>query len=64
MSIEIMYRALQSNRVIMFINDRQQGLMEARFGYGPDIRRYVGNLTLHKNDGERFYAPSNGCSCC
>jgi HD-like signal output (HDOD) protein len=46
MSIEIMYRALHSNRVIMFINERQQGLMEARFGYGLDIKRYVGKLTF------------------
>jgi HD-like signal output (HDOD) protein len=44
MSIEIMYRALHSNRVVMFINERRQGLMAARFGYGLDIKRYVGNL--------------------
>lgn len=58
MSIEIMYRALQSNRVIMFINERQQGLMEARYGYGPDIKRYVGDLKFKISSAQDLFNQS------
>jgi HD-like signal output (HDOD) protein len=58
MSIEIMYRALQSNRVIMFINERQQGLMEARYGYGPGIERYVGELKFKIDSAQDLFNQS------
>jgi hypothetical protein len=58
MSTEIMYRALQSNRVIMFINEHQQGLMEARYGYGPDIERHVGELKFKIDSAEDLFTQS------
>jgi hypothetical protein len=58
MSIEIMYRALQSNRVIMFINERKQGLMEARYGYGPDIECYVGDLKFKIDSAQDLFNQS------
>jgi eukaryotic-like serine/threonine-protein kinase len=58
MSIEIMYRALQSNRVIMFINESKQGLMEARYGYGPDIERYVGDLKFKIDSAQDLFSQS------
>jgi hypothetical protein len=58
MSIEIMYRALQSNRVIMFVNERRHGLMEARYGYGPDIDHYVGDLKFKIDSAQDLFNQS------
>ena len=38
-SLEIVYRALKFNRVVMFVNNSATQVMEARFGYGRDIQR-------------------------
>ena len=44
MSLEIIYRALQCHRVILFINEVQQKVMAARYGYGAGIQRIVGKM--------------------
>jgi hypothetical protein len=44
MSLEIIYRALQCRRAILFIHDGRRQIMEARFGYGADIQRIVGRV--------------------
>ncbi len=41
MSLEIIYRALQCNRTILFINDSREKMMTARFGYGAGISRII-----------------------
>lgn len=41
MSLEIIYRALQCNRAILFIHANENKEMEARFGYGT----HIGNIT-------------------
>lgn len=46
MSLEIIYRALQCKRAILFIHESRSKLMEARFGYGADIQRLVGKVTF------------------
>jgi HD-like signal output (HDOD) protein len=58
MSIEIMYRALQSNRAIMFINERRQGLMAARYCYGSDIERYEGDLKFKIDSAQDLFNQS------
>jgi hypothetical protein len=58
MSIEIMYRALQSSRVIMFVNKNRQGHMEARYGYGPDIDQFVGDVKFKVNASEDLFNQS------
>ncbi len=58
MSIEIMYRALRSTRVIMFVNESRQGLMEARYGYGPDIDRYVGDVKFRIDSAQDLFNQS------
>jgi HD-like signal output (HDOD) protein len=44
LSLEIIYRALQCNRTILFINDSREKAMAARFGYGAGIQRIVGKV--------------------
>lgn len=44
MSLEILYRALQNNRVVMFVNEVKNQSMEARFGYGIDIQSITGKV--------------------
>jgi HD-like signal output (HDOD) protein len=44
MSLEIIYRALQCNRTILFINESSQKEMAARYGYGAGIQRIVGKI--------------------
>ena len=44
MSLEIIYRALQCNRVVLFVNESRSKTMEARFGYGEGIQQIVGRL--------------------
>jgi hypothetical protein len=44
MSIEILYRALDFQRSLMFIHDRRRKRMAVRFGYGRDCQQWVGNL--------------------
>ncbi len=44
LSLEIIYRALQCNRAILFINDSREKAMAARFGYGEGIQRIVGKV--------------------
>ena len=40
-SLEIIYRALQCTRAVLFINESRKKTMEARFGYGEGIQRIV-----------------------
>jgi eukaryotic-like serine/threonine-protein kinase len=44
MSLEIIYRALQCNRTILFIHESSQKEMAARYGYGAGIQRIVGKI--------------------
>jgi eukaryotic-like serine/threonine-protein kinase len=44
MSLEIIYRALECQRALLFIHDGRNQLMEARFGYGTGIQPLVGTL--------------------
>jgi HD-like signal output (HDOD) protein len=44
MSLEIIYRALQCNRTILFINESANKDMAARYGYGAGIQRIVGRI--------------------
>lgn len=44
MSLELIYRALQCNRTILFINESSQREMAARYGYGAGIQRIVGKI--------------------
>ena len=44
MSLEIFYRALDFHRALMFINDRGQNKMMARFGYGQGCQQLTGRL--------------------
>ena len=39
MSLEILYRALQFNRALMFIRDGRSNTVSVRFGYGQDSQR-------------------------
>jgi HD-like signal output (HDOD) protein len=44
MSVEVIYRALQCNRTILFINESRQKEMAARYGYGAGIQKIVGKI--------------------
>jgi HD-like signal output (HDOD) protein len=44
MSLEIVYRALDFNRALMFVKDGNRNRMSARFGYGHHCQRLVNNL--------------------
>ncbi len=44
MSLEIFYRALDFNRVLMFIRDHGKMQMQARFGYGEQSQRLMNHL--------------------
>lgn len=44
MSLEIIYRALQCRRALLFIHEGRSKMMEVRFGYGADIQRFVGKV--------------------
>jgi eukaryotic-like serine/threonine-protein kinase len=44
MSLEVIYRALQCHRTILFINESRQKEMAARYGYGAGIQRIVGKI--------------------
>lgn len=44
MSLEIIYRALQCHRTILFVNDSREKVMAARFGYGAGIQGIVGKI--------------------
>ncbi len=46
MSLEIIYRALQCNRTILFINESPKKVMAARYGYGAGIQRIVGKISF------------------
>lgn len=57
MSLEIIYRALRCNRVILFIHEARSKTMEARYGYGADIERIVGKVsfgTKSSHDSDLF----------
>lgn len=43
-SLEIIYCALRCQRAILFIHEGNSKTMEARYGYGADIERIVGNV--------------------
>lgn len=44
MSVEVIYRALECQRALLFIHDGHRRVMQTRFGYGMDIQRLVGRL--------------------
>ena len=44
LSLEIIYRALQCNRAILFVNESREKVMAARFGFGASIQRIVGKV--------------------
>jgi HD-like signal output (HDOD) protein len=44
MSLEVLYRALDCNRAILFINDRRNNMLQARFGYGKNIEKITGKI--------------------
>jgi hypothetical protein len=46
MSLEIIYRALQCQRAVLFIDVGRSRLMEARYGYGKGVQRLVGKLAF------------------
>ena len=41
MSLEIIYRALKFDQVILFINDTSRQVMEVRYGYGCDLNSII-----------------------
>jgi HD-like signal output (HDOD) protein len=47
LTLEIIYRALQCNRTILFINDCREKVLAARFGYGAGIKRIVGKVKFN-----------------
>ncbi len=55
MCLEILYRALQNNRVVMFINESQNQVMKARFGYGVDIQRITGKVRFKIKASEDLF---------
>jgi hypothetical protein len=44
MSLEVIYRALECQRALLFIHDGRRKLIEVRCGYGVDIQALVGTL--------------------
>jgi hypothetical protein len=44
MSLEVIYRALQCNRTILFINESHRSEFAARYGYGAGMQRIVGKI--------------------
>jgi HD-like signal output (HDOD) protein len=44
MTLEVIYRALECQRALLFIHDGRRKVMAARFGYGADIPDLVGTL--------------------
>jgi hypothetical protein len=44
MSLEVFYRALDFQRVLMFIKDKGNPQMSVRFGYGEKCRHLLNNL--------------------
>ncbi len=55
MSLEVLYRALDCNRAILFINDRQNNVLQARFGYGEGIQAITGKVEFElTSSGDLF----------
>ncbi len=55
MSLEVVYRALDCNRAILFINDRRSDRMQARFGYGKDIQQIVDQIEFKLETSEDLF---------
>jgi HD-like signal output (HDOD) protein len=55
MSLEIFYRALDFQRVLMFIKDKGSLQMLARFGYGDHCRRLISNIGFPINPSKDLF---------
>ncbi len=55
MSLEIMYRALQCHRVVLFINESRNRTMQARFGYGADSQRIAGRVDFKISESKDLF---------
>ncbi len=55
MSLEIMYRALQCHRVVLFINESRNRTMQARFGYGADSQRIAGRVDFKIRESKDLF---------
>ena len=53
MSLEIIYRALRFNQVVLFIHDTARRTMEARFRYGRRPQRICENICFKMDNKER-----------
>ncbi|MEJ2038648.1 MAG: HDOD domain-containing protein [Desulfosarcinaceae bacterium] len=53
MSLEVIYRALKFEHVILFINDTTKQEMEARFGYGCDLKNIASKVRFKIDAWER-----------
>ncbi len=60
MSLEVIYRALQCQRAILFINDSRNHLMEARFGYGADIQQMTGKIKFESDASQDLFGQAIG----
>lgn len=55
MSLEVLYRALDCNRAILFINDRRSSMMQARYSYGEDIQEIVNKIQFKLESSEDLF---------
>jgi len=55
MSLEVLYRALDCNRAILFINDRRTEKMQARFGYGKDIQEITDKIEFKREKSDDLF---------
>lgn len=55
MALESMYRGLGFNRVIFFAMLRDRKQMEARFGFGPDIKRITRQMRFDANETHTIF---------
>ena len=55
MSLEVLYRAMDCNRAILFIQDRQNNMMQARFGYGKDIQEITDKIEFKIGASEDLF---------
>jgi HD-like signal output (HDOD) protein len=53
MSLEIIYRALKFDQVILFINDTSRQVMEVRYGYGCDLNSIIRKVYFKIEDQEK-----------
>ncbi len=55
MSLEVLYRALDCNRAILFIHERQRNAMQARFGYGKGIQNIAGKIEFELSASDDLF---------